>query len=367
MRFSADILSSLNRIWAILAKEFFTMVMDRGARLVLIVPVIIQSVLFGYGATFNLEQVPWIVYDGDRGALSSELVRGIEANGFFVRSREVTSMQELTGAIDRGEALLGLCIPEGFSSKGEAMLVADARNSTTAGIAAGYVSAVVQEVNSRHGYASPVAVIERFRYNENAVTRYNIIPALIIILSMVQVLILSGLSVAREREEGSFDMMLMTPATTLEILLGKAAVPTLVACVQGFLIFSVSWFWFGIPFKGSLLQLGALVFLFAASLVGFGLAVSAVAKTVQQAMVATVLMLMPFVLLSGVLTPVLGMPGWMQAASAANPVQAAVRALRMMYFEGAGLADVAWVLWPVPLTAVAAMGVAGWMFRHKVS
>ena len=343
------------------------MVMDRGARLVLIVPVIIQSVLFGYGATFNLEQVPWVVFDGDRGALSSELVRGIEASGFFVRGREVRSMQELSDAVDRGEALLGLCIPDGFAAKGEALLVADARNSTTAGIAAGYVASVVQAVNSRHGRGSPVTVTERFRYNENAVTRYNIIPALIVILSMIQVLILSAMSVAREREEGSFDMMLMTPAATPEILAGKAAVPTMVACVQGFLIFCVSWFWFGIPFRGSMLQLGVLVFLFASSLVGFGLAVSAVAKSVQQAMVATVLMLMPFVLLSGVLTPVLGMPEWLQALSAVNPVQAAVKALRMMYFEGISLAGVAWLLWPVPLTAAAALGVAGWMFRHKVS
>ena len=119
------------------------------------------------------------------------------------------------------------------------MVVTDARNSTTAGIAYGYITSIAAQVNAAHGGGLAVEVRDRARWNENGITRYTIVPGLIPVLALIQVLLLAGLSVSREREDGSFDMMLMTPADSVEILIGKAVVPTLIACVQAFLIFAI--------------------------------------------------------------------------------------------------------------------------------
>ncbi len=367
MTLARDLFSSLNRIAAFVGKEFLAMWMDKGSRIILIVPVLLQAVLFGYGATFNLDRVPWVLCDESHSALSSEVVRGLEGPGFFRLVASAPGLPQFTRAIDSGEAIIGLYFPSDFAKTGELMLACDARNSTTAGIAAGYVSSIAEAINARHGNASPLRVTERLRYNENNITRFAIMPALILALSMIQVLMLAGFSVSREREEGSFDMLLMTPANSMEILVGKAVIPILVACVQAFLIFAVGVFWFRLPFAGNLLTMGVFVLGFSISFVGIGLAVSAVANTIQQSMVLVMVIMLPSIILSGLFTSVLAMPPWMQTISVLNPLQYAIRALRALYFEGAGLADILPLFWPIGLTGFGSLAWAAWLFRHKIA
>ena len=241
------LIGSFGRILSIVRNELFVILCDKGSRAILLAPVFIQAVLFGYGATFNLERVPWCVYDESRSALSREFIRGVEASGFFDMKRDARSAGEFEMSIDTGESLIGLRFPTNFAKTGEAYLVTDARNSTTAGVAAGYVAAVATKLNAsplEPASGPSVKFNERYRFNENGITRYAIVPALIIALARIQVLILSALSVSREREDGSFDMMLMTPATSVEILIGKAVVPTVIACLQAFLIFAIGILWF---------------------------------------------------------------------------------------------------------------------------
>lgn len=184
---------------------------------------------------------------------------------------------------------------------------------------------------------------------------------------MIQVLILSAFSVAREREEGSFDMMLMTPANSVEILIGKAVIPTVIACLQGFLIFAVGVFWFELPFAGSLLTMGVFIFGSALSFVGLGLAVSALADTIQQAIVMVIFFIMPGIILSGLFTSVRAMPEWLQTLTILNPLRYGVVALRAVYFEGAGILDILPLFWPIGLTAVGTLTWATWLFRHKIA
>ena len=354
--------ASMLRILSIVRKEFLVTLADKGSRMILIVPVFIQAVLFGYGATFNLERVPWVVYDESRTALSTELIRGLEGTGLFVLTRDARSAADFARAIDSGEALIGLRFPSDFARTGEVLLVADARNSTTAGVASGYVASVVARMN---GPAS-ASVVERYRLNENGITRYAIVPALVIALALIQVLILSALSVSREREDGSFDMMLMTPATSVEILIGKAVVPTLIACLQALAIFMIGILWFEIPFRGSFLTLGVFVFGFSLSMVGLGLAVSAVAKNIQQSIVWVIFLMLPMIILSGLLTSIRAMPEWMQTLTVVNPLRAAIAGLRAIYFEGASLVDVIPYGWPVALVAVLSMATAVRLFRRRI-
>lgn len=363
------LIGSFGRILSIVRKELFVILCDKGSRAILIAPVFIQAVLFGYGATFNLERVPWCVYDESRSALSREFIRGVEASGFFDMKRDARSAGEFEMSIDTGESLIGLRFPTNFAKTGEAYLVTDARNSTTAGVAAGYVAAVAAKLNAsplEPASGPSVKFNERYRFNENGITRYAIVPALIIALALIQVLILSALSVSREREDGSFDMMLMTPATSVEILLGKTVVPTVIACLQAFLIFAIGILWFEIPFAGSFMTLGVFVFGFSLSMVGLGLAVSAVASNIQQSIVSIIFLMLPMIILSGLFTSIRAMPEWMQTITIFNPLRASITGLRAIYFEGASLIDVLPIGWPVALVAVISMGTALRLFRTKI-
>ena len=363
---TARLRASLNRIWAVVAKEYLTLLMDKGARAILILPVIVQSLLFGYGATFNLDNVPWVLLDESRTEASAGIVRAIEGTGIFDLTRSARGMAEFKRTLDRGDALVGLVFPNDFAQKRELYAVLDARNSTTAGVAAGYVNTIVASVNAHHGAAGPVTIVERLRWNENAVTRHTIVPSLILALSLIQVLLLAGFTVSREREEGFFDMMLMTPASSLEILVGKAVVPLLIAMVQAFLIFSVAVFWFEIPFSGNFFSMGVLVASFAFAFVGLGLAISALAKTIQQSLVMVILVMLPTIILSGLLTSVRAMPPALELATRLNPLRCAIEALRMIYFEGAGILDTLHLYPPVGLTTIATLLWASWLFRHKI-
>ena len=362
----ARLRASLNRIAALVEKELIATLRDKGARIVLIVPVILQSVIFGYGASFNLDRVPWVLLNESGGSLAAEFVRRIDRAPGFELEVVARSQTEFTGAVDNSRALLGIWIPRDFSKTGEAYVALDARNSTTAGIAAGYVASIASRLNQDKGASQVVTILDRQRFNENGITRYAIMPALILALSLIQVLLLAGLTVARGREDGTFDMVLMTPASSVEILIGKAVVPTIIACLQAFLIFLVGVFWFELPFAGSPLALGLLVFGFALSFVGLGLAISAVADTIQQAIVIVIFVMMPTIIFSGLFTSVLAMPQWMQVLSNLNPLRSAIIALRMIYFEGASLMETVEFFWPAALAALISLALAARLFRNKI-
>ena len=143
-----DVRASLNRIFAIVVKEFAVTFGDKGSRMVLIAPVFLQAILFGYGATFNLERVPWVLLDESHSSASAEIVRGITGNGIFDLKRNAVSLADFEKSIDSSEALVGVYFPNDFDRKGEMMVVSDARNSTTAGIAYGYISSIATQVNA---------------------------------------------------------------------------------------------------------------------------------------------------------------------------------------------------------------------------
>lgn len=367
------------RVASLIAKEAKTLLLDPGVRRILVVPIIAQSILFGYGATFNLERVPFVVVDDSRTPASERLIRAFEGSRLFVRTAPASSAQEMTEAVSGGQALLGIWIPSDFADNIAAgrtapfYLAADARNSTTANVAAGYAAAIAEALNdeaAQHAGArqsGPIQVVSRYRYNENNITRYNIMTGLILGLSMIQVMLLAGLAVSREREEGSFDMMLMTPLSPGEIFFGKAAPPVLIGIFQGFLIFSVCRWWFEIPFAGSTALLFLIIGLFSISIVGIALAISAMCSTLQQSVVYNFMLLLPSLILSGLMTPVEAMPDWLQTVTEWNPVRFGIEAVRLVYFENASLTEVLPVLSPMLLIMAVTIPGAMRLFRSKVS
>jgi len=229
------------------------------------------------------------------------------------------------------------------------------------------VNAFNAEWRERHGAGpSPVRIETRAWYNPNLTTRWNFMPGMIAALSMIQTLLLTALSVAREREQGTFDQLLVTPMSPLEIMIGKALPPVLVGLVQSTLILLVALFWFGIPMAGSLATLYTGLIFFTVASVGIGLSISAVSANMQQAMLYTFVLLMPMMLLSGLTTPVRNMPEILQVLTYANPLRFAIDLVQRVYLEGVGLATVAHNLIPLLVIAALTLPLAAWLFRHRL-
>jgi ABC-2 type transport system permease protein len=368
---------TLRRIFILCRKELLLALKDRRSRIVLIVPAILQTLVFGYAATYDLNDVPYAVLDEDHSAASHALLAKLQGSGIFRRVRSLDSSRDIAATIDDKDALLVVHIGQNFERQLQAgsstplQIVLDGRNANTAGTAARYVATVVAAFNTSwriaHGARAPAVIVEsRSWYNPDLETRWSMIPGLIAALSMLQTLLLTALSVAREREQGTFDQLLVTPLRPAEIMAGKAVPSILIGLVQVTAILLVSLLWFRIPLAGSVLTLYAGLVVFIVASVGIGLAISALSVNMQQAMLNTFVLLIPLMLLSGLTSPIANMPRAMQYVTAIDPLRYAIDLVRRVYLEGVGLTWVLDDLWPLALIGGTTLTAAAWLFRHRL-
>ncbi|HWH76839.1 MAG TPA: ABC transporter permease [Candidatus Binatus sp.] len=369
---------ALFRILALTHKELLAILKDPRSRYSLLIPPILQCLVYGYVATYDLNDVPYAVLDQDRSAASRQLLARFDGSGVFRRVANLSRSADVATTINERHALLVIQIDADFErrlltgTQANVQVIADGRNSNTAGTATGYVGTIVESFNQswRQDHGQPAATISlttRAWYNPILETRWHMIPALIGTLTFIQTLMLTGLSVAREREQGTFDQLLVTPFRPVEIMVGKALPAILVGIVQATMVLLVAQLWFQIPFAGSFvtLYIGLSFFLLAA--VGMGLLLSSVSATMQQAMLFTFLLIMPFALLSGLTTPVSSMPVVLQYFTLINPLRYAIDIAHRVYLEGAGLGLLIPELWPLAVIAAVTLSAASWMFRHRLA
>jgi ABC-2 type transport system permease protein len=386
-------LDSLLRILALTRKELLAILKDPKSRFTIFIPPILQCLIYGYVATYDLTDVPFAVYDQDRSDSSRDLLSRLDGSGIFRRVANLSRAEDIKTFINDRRALLVIQINQNFErlllmgKTADVQVIADGRNSNTAGTAMSYVSTIVEGFNADWRKAHPVniavkgsagtatgsptvdpgtlvQVSVRAWYNPNLETRWNMIPALIATLTMIQTLLLTAMSVAREREQGTFDQLLVTPFRPGEIMAGKALPSMLVGVIQATTVLLVAQLWFRIPFVGSFVMLYAGLILFLLAAVGIGLVVSSVSATMQQAMLYGFVVMIPFVLLSGLTTPISSMPEPIQYFTLINPLRYAIEMVHRVYLEGAGLALLMSDLWPLAVMAVVTLSAASWMFRH---
>ncbi|WBU53020.1 ABC transporter permease [Paracoccus sp. SCSIO 75233] len=357
---------------SLIRKEMLAILKDPASRALLFAPALMQALLFGYGATYDLTNAPYAVLNQSGGAASREILARIDGTGVFQRIATLTGSEQIAEQIDSGNALLVITFQSDFEAKLAAseaapvQVIFDGRNSSTAGAASAQISAIIASYNASLGVSSPLVIMRRAWFNPNYESRWNLMPALIASLSLLQTLMLAALSVAREREQGTFDQLLVTPMTPLQILIGKALPSILVGLIQSTIIFLIILFWFGIPISGPvwLLYLGLVTFTTAA--VGIGLSISAISLTMQQAMLYTFMTIMPLMLLSGLLTPVRNMPQILQAVTFVNPLRFGIDIVRRVYLEGATFQDVALSFIPLLCIAAVTLPLAAWLFRNRL-
>ncbi len=369
--------ASLLRIFALAIKELLALLRDPASRAVLIVPPIVQLIVFGYAATFDLKNIPYVVYNQDTGAASRELLARFAGSPNFHLQAAVDGQGAIARWIDHESALLAIDIGPEFTSDLESgrtahiQLIFDGRDSNTAGLANGYAQAIVGAFNRNwmedHGMRGPPAVLlERAWFNPNLESRWFIVPGICGILTLLVSMLTTGLSVARERELGTFDQLLVTPLRPAEILQGKVLPGFLVGTAEATLIILVAVFWFRIPFTGSIAALYFGLFCFLLSTVGIGMMISSLAVTQQQALLGVFLFMVPAIVLSGFATPIVNMPVAVQYLTRLDPLRYFLIILRACFLQGANMA----LLWPqyLPLMGmgVVSMTVAGWMFRRRL-
>jgi ABC-2 type transport system permease protein len=368
---------SLFRIWALMRKELLVILKDPRSRVLMFLPPIMQCLIFGYAASYDLNNVPYALVDQDRSAVSRAFAAKLDGSGLFSRVVTLDRPGDATPYLLASRIVLIVAIAPDFARNlaagmpGAIQVIADGRNSNTASIAQGYVTSVAtafgQDWRAAQGIADPaVQITSRAWYNPNLETRWNMIPSLIGTITMLMTMMLTAMSVAREREEGTFDQLLVAPFRPTEIMIGKAVPSMMIGLMQSTLIFLVALFWFRIPFSGSyfVLYLGLVLFLAAA--IGMGLFLSSLAKNMQQAMILTFVLLMPFMFLSGLLAPTENMPVVLRYFTLINPLAYAISITRQVYLEGAGLHQLTPDMLALVVIAAVTLPVASWFFRNRL-
>jgi ABC-2 type transport system permease protein len=369
---------SFKRIMALAIKEFLSLVRNPASRAVLIGPPIIQLLVFGYAATFDLKHVPFVVYNRDDGRLSRDFIARFAGSPSFEMIGAVHGQNALQQAIDRQAALMALSIGPQFTSDLErgrtahVQFILDGRDSNTAALALGYAQSIVTAFNRERlprnaGIPASTIVLDRAWFNPNLDSRWFIVPGIAGILTLLVSMLSTGLSVAREREMGTFDQLLVTPMNPAEILVGKALPGFVVGALEATLIIVVAILWFNVPFTGSVLGLYLGLFCFLLSAVGIGLMISALAVTQQQGLLGAFLFMVPAIVLSGFATPIANMPRIVQYVTLIDPLRYFLVILRASFLEGAG-ASLLWPqYWPLAAIGVVSMIVAGKLFRGRLT
>ncbi len=364
-----------SRLLAQIIKELLSLFRDPKSRLTLIGPPLIQLFIFSFAITLDVTNVSVAVLNEDSGRWSREMIHRLQGASFVGRLVTVDRAENLSGLIDRREAIAAIRFPADFSRNvaagrpAVAQVILDGRRANSSQITFSYLNAIAAEMEAEFvpiagGRAPKVAV--RHWFNPNLIYRWFVVPSLSGILSMMISLLVTALSIARERELGTFDQLLVSPTRPLEIVAGKTVPALMLGTLLGSVMISAGVFAFRIPFTGSLILLVASLVLFIFSVVGIGLVISSICQTQQQAILGTFAVAVPIVLISGFTTPIENMPDWLQWIACASPLKYYLVIVRGTFLKAMPPADIFGNAWPMALIALVTLTAASVIVKRKL-
>jgi ABC-2 type transport system permease protein len=355
----------MQRLRFLVWKEFLELRMNPRLFGVVIVAPIIQLTLLGYAATTDVHDVPVVVADGDRSALSRELIAAFAASRNFSIVATVTTVEGIEPFLERGTAWLALSIPAGYGEAVEAgrgatvQLVADGTDSNSTTVALGHATSLIgghaRELLARAGRPAPgVEARVRVWFNPRVESRFFMLPGVLALVLLVVTANLASMAIVREKELGTLEQLNVTPLRRWELIVGKLLPYGAIALVDVVLVVAVAVGWFEVPLRGSFLLLFAMCVLYVFSTLALGLFISTISNTQQQAMMtATFFFLTPMIYLSGFIFPIENMPGVIQQFTYLIPLRYFLVIVRGIFLKGIGLE----LLWPQAL-ALTAWGLA---------
>ncbi len=366
---------SLERMIAVLVKEFIQLSRDRITyALILAVPVI-QMLLFGYAVNTDPRHLPTAVLVQENSVMARSVVSGIANSSYFSITHQARSPAELDALVRTGQVQFAVTIPGDFTRRvvrgdqAQILVEADATDPVATGSALAALARLPQESLRRdltgalappaHAGAPFEVVIHR-RYNPENITAYNIVPGLLGVVLTLTLVMMTAIGVTRETERGTMESLLATPVQPLEVMVGKLAPFVIVGLIQTTLILVIGRVLFGVPMAGGWAGLALGILLFIIGSLGLGFLISTVTRTQLQAMQLSVFYFLPSILLSGFLFPFRGMPDWAQWLGSLLPVTHFLRVVRGALLKGQGIADMAPSLLALAvfMCAVAALALA---------
>ena len=378
----------LRRIFALIKKEFITIWKDPKSRGIIIAMPLLQLFVFANAITMEVKNIDVALIDRSNSVESRELISRFEHSPRFRKFYYVNNEKDFKDKIDNQKVQIGIYINNDFGTKvkgkiklnyyfgtnvtrknkSDVMVVADGRQTNSAAIAGGYATQIINAYNSEITGIQGASInpVIRNWFNPNLEYRWYILTVIIAMLALVITLLLTALSIAREREMGTFDQLIVSPLSSFEILLGKTIPPLVIAMGLTLIMTLIIITCFKVPFAGSIWLFLIAILISLLSIVGVGLFISSISKTQQQAILGVITFQMPAVLLSGFISPIEDMPLFWQYLTWINPVRFFMVLTRGIFLKGMGIQDVFANLIPLIIIAIITLSLASWTFKRKL-
>jgi ABC-2 type transport system permease protein len=363
------------RIRAQIIKELLSVLRDPKSRIVVIVPPLMQLLVFSFAATMEVKHIDIAILNEDSGRWGYEVSQRL-SHSYFVQSVATTqSTTENEKLLAQGKILVALHIPADFSRRmasqrpAQIQAILDGRSANAAQISLGYMQMVLTGLNAELHFDEgmiPERVALRHWFNPNLIYQWFIVPSLGGTLVMFVTLMIASLSIARERELGTFDQLMVSPCTPAEIIFAKIVPAVFMGLILGLIMLAAGIFLFQVPFEGSLTLLVACLLLFIFSIVGLGLMISSICETQQQAILGTFTVGVPAVLVSGFATPVENMPEVLQWIAQAIPLKHYLIIVQGSFLKALPPEDIFMNVWPLALIAIVTLSASILFVRSRL-
>lgn len=365
------------QIHALIIKEILAVLRDKRSRLAITIPPLFQLLVFAYAATLDVNHASIGILNRDSGKPSFELVQRFVGSPTFGTVHYLESEKDIAQVIDTQKAMMVLHFDEQFSRNlyankpANVQLILDGRKSNTTQVLQGYANTIIQNFSNEferdNEYTQQNSRLVGINwFNPNLLYYWFNVPNLCGILTMLVSMIITALSVARERELGTFDQLLVSPLNPFQILIGKMVPAIIISIAEATIIVLAALFIFEIPFYGSFGLLYLSLFVFSSSIVGVGLFISSLCSTQQQAILGSFLFLSPAILLSGYATPIENMPLWLQKIDIINPLRYFLVIVKGLFLKDMPTGIVMQNLWPMVVIALCTFSAASWLFRRRI-
>ena len=360
-------MKAFGRIAVVARKELRQVRRDRLTIGMMVMLPLIQLMLFGYAIDTDVRHMPTVIVDADGTPAARDLVRRLEATGFYDVTQRVGGYDEIAIAFRSGQARVGVVIPRGYSAalvthhQAQFQLVIDGSDAQTVASAQSGAQAVADGL--AHGQTMMNVSIW---YNPDLRTAVYVVPGLVGVILTMTLVMFTSMGIARERERGTLEQLIVSPVRSVELVIGKIVPYIAIGYVQMTLILTVGMIGFDVPFAGSPATLYGLASLFITANLSIGLFFSTLAKTQQQAMQMSFFFFLPQILLSGFIFPFEGMPGPAQALGQCLPLTHFLRIIRGIVLKGATLADLGPEIGALALITGVLVLLSSLRFRKKL-
>lgn len=371
------LIAKFSAVWALVIKEFQIIWTDPKNRAMILFPPLLMLTVFAFSATFEVNSISMLIYDKDHSPVSRALVDKIANTPYVKHIYMVDNPHDLQEKIDTEKAFVALTIPDDFAKKtylGESpvvQLILDGRKSNTAQVVSGYLTQIFMafqyETNGVNVTQSPIKIQVRNWFNPNLNYQWYIVISFMGVLISVMMLAITALSVAQEKELGTFDQVLVSPLKPFQILIGKTIPAITVAYLDFTIMLVAGHFVFHIPAESGYFLIYACIFVFLLSIAGIGLFISTICNTQQQAIFGVFAFLAPTFLLSGFITPIENMPLILQKFSVINPLTYFFRLARGLFLKDIDLLMIWANVWPLLIIGICTMSFAAWFFNRRIN